>query len=70
MRFHNIKSVRPRPRPPVAVSRSGEVGVIDDFGREREPLPHPLRIGHHDQRGRLGQPGQIIATWDPHTHPS
>jgi len=53
----------------VATSRSGELGVIDEFGREREryKIPHGAVIIVSD--GDPITPGQIVATWDPHTHP-
>ena len=54
----------------VVVSRSGEVAIVDDHGRERErhqKLPYGaiLKVGD----GRAVEAGQIIAQWDPHTHP-
>lgn len=53
----------------MAVSRSGELGVIDEFGREREryKIPYGAIITVND--GDAIEPGQILATWDPHTHP-
>jgi DNA-directed RNA polymerase subunit beta' len=36
IRFHHIKTVQHEKGHLVAVSRSGEIGVVDDFGRERE----------------------------------
>jgi len=53
----------------VAVSRSGEIGVVDDFGREREryKIPYGAVIGFKE--GDSVAAGQIVATWDPHTHP-
>jgi DNA-directed RNA polymerase subunit beta' len=68
-RFHNIKSVRHDKGHLVAVSRSGEVGVIDDFGRERERYRIPYGSVITVDEGSAVQPGQVIATWDPHTHP-
>jgi len=69
VRFHNLKSVRHDKGHLVAVSRSGEVGVIDDFGRERERYRIPYGAVITVNEGDPVQPGQIIATWDPHTHP-
>ena len=69
IRFHNLKSVRHDKGHLVAVSRSGEVGVIDDFGRERERYRVPYGSTITIKEGDAVQPGQIIATWDPHTHP-
>jgi len=69
LRFHNLKSVRHDRGHLVAVSRSGEVGVIDDFGRERERYRIPYGSVISVDEGSAVEPGQIIATWDPHTHP-
>ena len=53
----------------MAVSRSGEISVIDDLGRERERYKLPygavLRVKDHDEVTA----GAIVANWDPHTHP-
>jgi DNA-directed RNA polymerase subunit beta' len=53
----------------VAVSRSGEVTVSDEFGREREryKLPYGALISVKDHD--TVEAGKVIATWDPHTHP-
>ena len=51
VRWHNLKAVHHEKGHWVAVSRSGEVGVIDEFGRERERYKHPVRRGHHRERG-------------------
>jgi len=69
VRFHNLKSVRHDKGHLVAVSRSGEVGLIDDFGRERERYRIPYGAVITVNEGDAVNPGQIIATWDPHTHP-
>jgi len=53
----------------VAVSRSGEIGVIDSAGRERERYKIPYGSVLSVQEGEEIQPGQQVATWDPHTHP-
>ena len=41
LRFHNVKSVRHEKGHLVTTSRSGEIGVIDEFGRERERYKIP-----------------------------
>ncbi|HEX8757367.1 MAG TPA: DNA-directed RNA polymerase subunit beta', partial [Steroidobacteraceae bacterium] len=41
IRFHHIKTVQHEKGHLVAVSRSGEIGVVDDFGRERERYKIP-----------------------------
>ncbi|CEG58180.1 DNA-directed RNA polymerase beta' chain (Transcriptase beta' chain) (RNA polymerase beta' subunit) [Legionella fallonii LLAP-10] len=69
IRLHNIKTVTHENKNLVAVSRSGEVTIVDEFGREREryKLPYGAVISVHDNSPV--EAGQIIATWDPHTHP-
>jgi DNA-directed RNA polymerase subunit beta' len=69
VRLHNLKAVHHDKGHWVAVSRSGEVGVIDDFGRERERYRIPYGAVITAKEGDQLLPGQIIATWDPHTHP-
>jgi DNA-directed RNA polymerase subunit beta' len=68
-RLHNLKTVHHEKGHWVATSRSGELGVIDEFGREREryKIPYGAIIAVSD--GDAIEPGQVVATWDPHTHP-
>jgi len=69
IRLHNIKTVTHDNNNLVAVSRSGEVTILDEFGREREryKLPYGAVLSVQDQSSV--EAGQVIATWDPHTHP-
>jgi DNA-directed RNA polymerase subunit beta' len=69
IRLHNIKTVKHENSNLVAVSRSGEVTIVDEFGREREryKLPYGAVLSVHDNSSV--EAGQVIATWDPHTHP-
>jgi DNA-directed RNA polymerase subunit beta' len=69
IRFHHVKTVPHEKGHLVVVSRSGELGVVDDFGREREryKVPYGATIGVKE--GSLVSSGQVVATWDPHTHP-
>jgi DNA-directed RNA polymerase subunit beta' len=69
LRFHNVKTVAHQKGYLVAVSRSGEIGVVDEFGREREryKIPYGAQISHRE--GDSVAAGQAVATWDPHTHP-
>jgi DNA-directed RNA polymerase subunit beta' len=69
LRWHNLKAVHHEKGHWVAVSRSGEVGVIDDFGRERERYRVPYGAVIASNEGEPVEPGQVIANWDPHTHP-
>ncbi|HEB58270.1 MAG TPA: DNA-directed RNA polymerase subunit beta', partial [Gammaproteobacteria bacterium] len=69
VRLHNIKMVQHKDGHNVAVSRSGEITVLDEHHRERERYKVPygavLTVDDEDKV----EAGQILATWDPHTHP-
>jgi DNA-directed RNA polymerase subunit beta' len=69
IRLHNIKTVRHEKGHLVAVSRSGELGVVDEYGREREryKIPYGATITVND--ADVVAAGQSVANWDPHTHP-
>ncbi|MGV6851782.1 MAG: DNA-directed RNA polymerase subunit beta' [bacterium] len=69
IRLHNVKSVTNPKGHFVSVSRSGEIGLIDELGREKEryKLPYGAIITVND--GDQVEPGQTVASWDPHTHP-
>jgi len=69
VRLHNLKYVDRSDGTIVATSRSGELGVTDEHGREREryKLPYGSIIKVKD--GDRVDPGAIVANWDPHTHP-
>jgi DNA-directed RNA polymerase subunit beta' len=69
LRFHNVKSVRHEKGHLVTTSRSGEIGVIDEFGRERERYKIPYGAMIVANEGDSVSSGQIVANWDPHTHP-
>jgi DNA-directed RNA polymerase subunit beta' len=69
VRLHNMKTVENIDKKLVAVSRSGELSVIDDHGREREryKVPYGAIISVRDEEAVTA--GDVTATWDPHTHP-
>ncbi|MCP4048366.1 MAG: DNA-directed RNA polymerase subunit beta', partial [Gammaproteobacteria bacterium] len=69
VRLHNLKSVVNAEKKLVAVSRSGELSVIDEHGREKEryKIPYGAIVSIHDEDSV--EAGQVVANWDPHTHP-
>jgi len=69
LRFHNVKAVRHEKGHLVTTSRSGAIGVIDEFGRERERYKIPYGATIVANEGDAVAPGQVVASWDPHTHP-
>ena len=69
MRYHNMKVVKQTSGNYVSVSRSGEIGVVDEVGREKERYKLPYGSIITVAEGKAVDAGQIVATWDPHTHP-
>ena len=69
VKLNNLKTVRNRENNLVAVSRSGEVGLMDDYGRERERYKIPYGAVLSTEDGGAVTAGDIIVNWDPHTHP-
>jgi DNA-directed RNA polymerase subunit beta' len=69
LKFNNLKTVKHSQGHLVAVSRSGEVSLIDANGRERERYKVPYGANIMVKDGAEVKAGQTVATWDPHTHP-
>ncbi len=69
IKLTNMKTVRNRDGQLVAVSRSGEIGIIDAYGRERERYKVPYGAVITVDDGKQVSAGDIVANWDPHTHP-
>jgi DNA-directed RNA polymerase subunit beta' len=53
----------------VAISRSGEVLIVDDAGRERERHKVPYGATLQVTDGSAVKAGKVLASWDPHTRP-
>ena len=53
----------------IAISRSGEVVIVDDNGRERERHKVPYGATLMVADGTAAKAGKVLATWDPHTRP-
>ena len=69
VRLDNVKLLEQESGNRVVVSRSGDVSLLDDVGRERERYKLPYGAVLTVQDGDAVQPGVKIASWDPHTHP-
>ena len=69
VRLDNVKLLEQESGNRVVVSRSGDISLLDEVGREREryKLPYGAVLTVHD--GDAVDPGTKIASWDPHTHP-
>jgi DNA-directed RNA polymerase subunit beta' len=68
-RLKNMKVVKHASGNFVAVSRSGELIIQDEQGRNREryKVPFGAVLAVHD--GSKVKSGAVVANWDPHTHP-
>jgi len=69
IRLTNVKTVINKDNNLVAVSRSGELSVEDDHGRERERYKVVYGAVITVAEGDAVTRGQIVANWDPHTYP-
>ncbi|MFW6092953.1 MAG: DNA-directed RNA polymerase subunit beta', partial [Pseudomonadota bacterium] len=69
VRLHNMKTVARESGELVAVSRSGEIAIADEHGRERERYKLPYGAVISVAEGDEVEAGRVIAQWDPHTHP-
>jgi len=69
IRFINIKVAERENGELVAVSRSGGLTLADENGRERERYKLPYGAVISVKEGSIVAAGDIVAAWDPHTHP-
>ena len=69
LKLYNVKLLQQESGNQVVVSRSGELTIQDDVGRERERYKIPYGAVLTAVDGQVVQSGQVVASWDPHTHP-
>ncbi|QTE86836.1 DNA-directed RNA polymerase subunit beta' [Shewanella algae] len=69
LKLHNAKFVKNSDGKLVIVSRSSELAIIDELGREKERYKVPYGTVLETLEGAEVTAGQTIANWDPHTHP-
>ena len=69
VRLQNVKTLEQDTGNKVVISRSGEVAILDDIGRERERYKVPYGAVITADEGETVESGKQIASWDPHTHP-
>ncbi len=69
VKLKNLKLVKHASGNYVAVSRSGELLVQDEQGRDREryKISYGAVLSVHD--GDKVKAGTVVAQWEPHTHP-
>ena len=69
LKLHNAKYVLNTDGKIVITSRSTEITIIDDHGREKERYKVPYGAVLSVQDGAEVKGNDIVATWDPHSHP-
>lgn len=69
LKLHNAKFVLNSDKHLVITSRSTELTLIDEFGRERERYKVPYGAVLKKDEGATVVAGEVVANWDPHTHP-
>ncbi|MGL6123569.1 MAG: DNA-directed RNA polymerase subunit beta' [Shewanella sp.] len=69
LKLHNAKHVTNSDGKLVIVSRSSELAVIDELGREKERYKVPYGTVLEKLEEAAVEAGDVIANWDPHTHP-
>ncbi|WP_299798775.1 DNA-directed RNA polymerase subunit beta' [uncultured Shewanella sp.] len=69
VKLHNAKHVMNSEGKLVIVSRSSEIAIIDELGREKERYKVPYGTILEKLEDATVAAGEIIANWDPHTHP-
>ena len=65
----NMRYVTSAKGEKVVISRSGEVMITDDHGRERERHKVPYGATLSVDEGKVVKAGAKLSTWDPHTRP-
>ena len=68
-RYHNLNVVKNTNKDNVVISRSGELGILDDTGREKERYKIPYGAVITIDNDEKVEMGQTTVTWDPYTTP-
>jgi DNA-directed RNA polymerase subunit beta' len=68
-KYHNLNVVKNSNEDNVVISRSGELGILDESGREKEryKIPYGAVITINDED--KVEMGQTTVSWDPYTTP-
>ncbi|BCN92558.1 DNA-directed RNA polymerase subunit beta' [Thiomicrorhabdus immobilis] len=69
IKWDNLKAIKNSDNQIIVTSRSGEVSVIDEAGREQERYKIAYGTTLNVSDGGSITAGDILAQWDPHTHP-
>ncbi|WP_024850325.1 DNA-directed RNA polymerase subunit beta' [Hydrogenovibrio kuenenii] len=69
VKYANLKTVTNTDKQLIVTSRSGEVSVLDEMGREKERYKISYGSMLNVKDGDSVNAGEVLATWDAHTHP-
>ncbi len=69
VKLQNAKSVENSAGKLVITSRSSELTIMDELGRTKESHKLPYGSVLEVKDGQAVKAGEIVANWDPHTHP-
>ena len=64
-----LKAIENREGKLLVISRSGEISIVDDYGRIRENYKIQYGSILDGKEGDSLPAGAQLASWDPHTHP-
>ncbi|MGB0239175.1 MAG: DNA-directed RNA polymerase subunit beta' [Cycloclasticus sp.] len=64
-----LKTIENKDNKLIVISRSGEISLLDEYGRTRENYKIPYGSELPAKEGDKLSAGAVLATWDPHTHP-
>jgi DNA-directed RNA polymerase subunit beta' len=69
VKFEKLKTVRNREGDFIVMNRNGEIGIVDDEGRERRrySVIYGAKVKVND--GDQVEEGQLLAEWDPYSIP-
>ncbi len=69
LKLHDLKTVKNKEGKYVVVTRSGEIAIVDEYGREKERYKIPYGTVLSKAADELVKSGEVVANWEPHTHP-
>ena len=69
IKFKKIKTIKKKDKTNITITRSAELAIVDDAGRQKELYKIPYGSSLSVNEGDKVEAGQTIATWDPHTRP-
>ncbi len=67
--FHGVRTVRNRDGLLLVIGRNGQVGIVDEQGRERERYTLPVGAKLYVENNEKVEKGKLIAEWDPFQEP-